>query len=189
MTDHIDTPLAELKLVAMEPESRIAPDFVVYELTRSEIAGRLEIDNRLPGDRELQAGVNLARQVMQPIRDRYGRYSPSSVYRCQALERVLKKRPEDWISVSPHTQGWACDLEIPGIPTLELARWAAVNLPDYDEVVCECHDPEVGPASGWVHIALRPSGLGKNRKQKRSFIRDARTGRWVHVKGLTDRVP
>jgi hypothetical protein len=125
---------------------------------------------------------------MQPIRDKYKRYSPSSAYRCQALERVLKRRPEDWISISPHTGGWACDLEIPGIPTLKLARWAADNLPDYDEVICECHDFQVGPASGWVHIALRPLGFGENRKQLRSFIRDHRTKRWVHVMGLTDRV-
>lgn len=189
MTDHIDTPLEALRLADLEPLSLIARNFRVQELTRSEIAGRLEIDNRLPGDRELRAAVHLARAVMQPIRDAYGPFSPDSVYRCQDLERAMKRRPPGWISVSPHTQGWACDLEIPGKSTLELAKWAAAELPDYDQVICECHDPEQGPASGWVHIALRPPGYGKNRKQRLSYIRDRRTGRWVRLQGLTDRVP
>lgn len=188
MADHIDTPLVALRLAEMEPLTLIAPNFRVQELCRSEIAGRLGIDNRLPGDLELRAAANLARQVMQPIRDQYGRYSPNSVYRGQELERLLKKRPRDWISVSPHTQGWACDLEIPGVHTLDLAHWAAECLPDYDHVMCECFDPRVGPASGWVHIALRPPGQGKNRKLRSSYIRDHRTGRWVHVAGLTGRV-
>jgi hypothetical protein len=189
MADHIDTPLADLRLKDLEPRSRIAPDFRFYELSRSELADRLGIDNSLPGDTELRAAVNLTRQVMQPIRDAHGRFSPNSVYRCQVLERVLKRRPPDWISVSPHTQGWACDLEIPGIPTLELAHLVAATLTEYDQIVCECYDPQVGPSSGWVHIALRPPGFGKNRKQQQSFIRDSRTGRWVHLRGFVERVP
>ena len=188
MTNRARTRLDRLCLAELDPQDHIAPNFRVYELNRSEVAARLDIDNRLPDEPTLRAAVHLAREVMQPIRLAHDRYSPISVYRCQELERVLKKRPPGWTSLSPHTGGWACDLRIPGLSTLALAEWAAAHLPDYDEVMCECIDPTQGPSSGWVHIALRPPGQGPNRKQLVSQIRDPRNGRWVLLPGLTDRV-
>ena len=188
MTDHSGTRLADLRRADLAPQDHIATNFRVYELDRSEVAARLEIDTRLPDDQTLQAAVRLAREVMQPIRSAHDRFSPLSVYRSQALERVLKKRPPDWISLSPHTRGDACDLRIPGLATLELAQWAAAHLPDYDEIRCECVDPTQGPAAGWVHIALRPADEGPGRRQLQSQLRDPRTRRWILLDGLTDQV-
>lgn len=188
MTNRSRTRLEDLRLADLDPQDQIAPNFRVYELDRSEVAARLGIETRLPDDTVLRAAVHLAREVMQPIREAQGRFSPLSVYRSQALEQVLKKRPPGWISLSPHTTGCACDLRIPGISTLTLAQWAAEQLPDYDEVCCECIDPAQGPSSGWVHIALRPPGEGPNRRQLQSHIRDPRNGRWVLLEGLRDKV-
>ena len=188
MTNRARTKLDNLQLAGLAPQDQIAPNFRVYELNRSEVAARLDIDNALPDDQTLRAAVHLAREVMQPIRAAHDRYSPISVYRCQELERVLKRRPPGWISLSPHTGGWACDLRIPGLSTLALAQWAAEHLPDYEEVICECVDPAQGPSSGWVHIALRPPGGGPNRKQLLSQVRDPRTRRWVLLQGLKDRL-
>jgi len=184
MANRTRTKLDNLSLDGIDPQDLIAPNFRVYELTVSELASRQGIDNDLPGDTELRAAVNLARRVLQPIRDAFGSFSPNSVFRSQTLERALKNKPSSWISTSQHTQGCACDVEIPGRTTLDLARWAADNLPDFDQIICECFNPREGPNSGWVHISLRMPDMGPNRRSLLSYIRDPRSGRWMYVQGL-----
>lgn len=184
MTNHSETKLEELSRASLAPEDTIAPNFCLYELTRSEVANRLGIDNALSSDQELQAAVHLARHILQPIRDAFGPFTPNSVYRCQTLERVLKHKPSGWLSTSQHTQGCACDVEIVTQTTLQLAQWAADSLPDFDQIICECYDPREGPNSGWVHISLKPPQRGTNRKQLLSYVRDSTSGQLVYVDGL-----
>jgi hypothetical protein len=184
MTDHSKTELANLSLATLAPNDLIAPNFHLYELTRSELAARLGVDNDFASDRELRAAVHLAREVLQRLRDAFGPFTPNSVYRSQALERRLKNKPSGWISTSQHTRGCACDVEIVGQSTLELAKWAAANLPQFDQIICECFDPAQGPNSGWVHISLKPPQDGANRRQKLSYIRDPAANQMVYVEGL-----
>ena len=165
------------------PQDKVAKNFRVYELHASELPARRGIENAFSGVKTLRSAVYLCRNVLQPLRDRFGRFSPNSVFRSQALERALKNKPASWRSTSQHTKGQACDVEIPGLATLELARWAAENL-EYDQIICECYDPAKGPNSGWVHISLRPPGAGGNRRQLLSYVRDPRRGRYVYVEGL-----
>jgi len=182
--DLTTTPLAALHCDGLDPMARIAPNFRLYELTVSETAARRQIDNRFKSDAELRAAVHLARAVLQPIRDQFGRFQPNSVYRSQELERALKNRPTTWISTSQHTEGRACDVEIPAVPTLDLADWASKNLADFDQIICECYDPRKGPNSGWVHISLRPPGQGRNRRQLMSYVVEPASGQLVYVQGL-----
>ncbi|MDP2833153.1 MAG: D-Ala-D-Ala carboxypeptidase family metallohydrolase [Pseudomonadota bacterium] len=184
MANHSRTKPENLSLAKLAPQDFIAPNFRLHELTRSEIASRLGVDNAFPGDRELRAAVHLARKVLQPLRDTFGGFTPNSVFRSQALERVLKRKPSGWLSTSQHTRACACDIEIVGKSTLELAQWAADNLPDYDQIICECYDPDEGPNSGWVHLSLKPPEQGENRKQLLSYIRDMSGGQWLYVPGL-----
>lgn len=188
MTDRHQEPLKDLSLQTIHPEDLIAPNFQIYELTKSELASRLGIANNFSNDEELRAAVNLVRNVLQPIRNKFGRFTPNSVFRSQALERALKHKPSGWISTSQHATGCACDVEIPGKSTLDLAEWAKDNLPDYDQIICECYDPREGPNSGWVHISLKPPRQGSNRKQLLSYVRDTDTGRMVYVQGLRESV-
>lgn len=182
--DHSRTPLDQLRLARLQPMDHIAPNFRLYELTWSETAARRQIDNRIDNDEVLRAAVHLTRQVLQPLRNRYGSFTPNSVYRGQALERALKAKPASWISTSQHTEGRACDVEIVALPTLDLARWASENLPEFDQIICECYDPRKGPNSGWVHISLVPPGRGRNRRQVLSYVVDAASGQLVYVTGL-----
>ena len=177
-------PLDQIPLAGLSPMALIAPNFRVYELTRSELAARLGIGNGFASDGELRAAIHLARQVLQPIRDHFGPFSPNSVYRGQPLERALKHKPASWLSTSQHTRGEACDVEIPGMATLALAAWARDHLAAFDQIICECYDPALGPNSGWVHISLKPPGSGANRKQCLSYVRDPASGRLVYVSGL-----
>jgi len=184
MANHARTKLESLSLASLDPQDPIAPNFRLYELTRSELASRLGVDNAFASDRELRAAVHLTRNVLQPLRDAFGGFTPNSVYRSQALERRLKNKPSGWLSTSQHTQGCACDVEIVGKSTLELAQWAADNLRDYDQIICECYDPTEGPNSGWVHISLKAPGQSENRKQLLSYIRDPASRQMVYVAGL-----
>jgi len=183
-TDFSSTPIASIRLAGLAPDTRIAPNFTVRELIRSETAARRGIDNRFASEAELHAAIQLAREVLQPIREAFGPLTPNSVYRSQALERALKGKPSTWISTSQHTTGEACDVEVPGVSTLELARWAAENLKTFDQIICECYDPREGPNSGWVHVSLRYGPPATNRRQLLSYIRDPDSGRLVYVQGL-----
>ncbi len=183
--DYSRTPLDAIPLAGLPPRALIAPNFRMYELSKSDLAARLGIDNGFASEAHLRAAIHLARQVLQPIRDAFGSYSPNSVYRSQRLERALKNKPASWLSTSQHAKGEACDIEIVAMPTLELAAWARDHLADFDQIICECYDPAKGPNSGWVHISLKPPGTGANRKQCLSYVRDKTSGRLVYVTGLT----
>lgn len=184
MKDRRDEALDLFSIDNIEPRDQVSPNLRVHELTRSDLAARRGIDNDFETDAQLRAAVHLARQVLQAIRDEFGAFSPNSVFRSQALERVLKHRPASWISTSQHTLGCACDVEIPGVATLDLARWATLNLTDFDQVICECYDPRKGPNAGWVHISLRAPGTGDNRRSELSYIRNPATGKMMYVNGL-----
>jgi hypothetical protein len=184
MTDRSQVPVASISLSDLQPDDLIAPHFQARELNKSEVAVRQGVDNAFPSDVELQAAIYLARNVLEVLRAKFGSFSPNSVFRSQATERALKQKPAGWISTSQHTQGCACDVEIAGMATLDLARWASQNLPTFDQIICECFDPRQGPNSGWVHVSLKAPGKGDNRKQLLSYIRDPGSGQWIYVQGL-----
>lgn len=176
--------LNELRIAEIDPQDRVAKHFKLYELSISELADRQRIDNRIADDTVLRSAVHLAREVLDPIREAFGSFTPNSVFRSQALERALKAKPSSWISTSQHAEGRACDVEIVAKPTLELAAWASTTLPEFDQIICECYDPRKGPNSGWVHISLLPPGAGRNRRQVLSYVVDPGSGRLVYVNGL-----
>lgn len=181
--DLSQTPLAQIHLAQLAPRTLIAPNFRAYELTQSDLASRRGISNGFDSEQHLRSAIHLARKVLQPVRDAFGAFTPNSVYRSQALERTLKNKPATWVSTSQHARGEACDIEIVGKPTLELAAWARDHLDDFDQIICECFDPRQGPNSGWVHISLKAPGQGTNRRQCLSYVPDA-SGRLVYVPGL-----
>jgi hypothetical protein len=158
-------PISQFTLANIRPDTLVAPNFLIHELTRSELADRRGIANSFPSERELHAAIHLAREVLQPIRDHFGRFTPNSVFRGHPLERALKNKPASWLSTSQHSRGEACDIEIVGMSTLDLANWAKDHL-----------------NSGWVHISLKAPGSGENRRQLLSYIADH--GRMVYVPGL-----
>lgn len=180
--DRKNAPISEFTLANTRHDTLVAPNFLLYELTRSELADRRGIANHFPTDHELRAAIHLAREVLQPIRNHFGSFTPNSVFRGHPLERALKNKPASWLSTSQHARGEACDIEIVGMSTLALAEWARDHLKDFDQIICECYDPAKGPNSGWVHISLKAPGTGQNRRQLLSYI--ASQGRMVYVPGL-----
>jgi len=153
----IDTPLP----------TKAARNFALHELIISDTALRLGISNHFRCNRHVHNAVFLAREVLQPVRDRFGPYRPNSVFRCQQLERALKHKPDDWVSTSQHTEAEAADIEVPGVHNMRLAEWIRDNL-EFDQLILECHNPKLGPNSGWVHVSRRMHG--ENRGEVLSMV-------------------
>jgi len=145
---------------------RISRNFQVYELIKSDIALRRGIDNRLTADTRLRAAIELTRNVLQPIRNHFGAYTPNSVYRSQAVERVLKNKPSTWYSKSQHTTGQAADIEVLTASNAALAKWISENLV-WDQLILEMYTPGE-PNSGWVHVSYNMAMLA-NRKKVLTF--------------------
>lgn len=140
-----------------------APNFRMYEVARSQTAARHNIDNTPPAD-IIAAAQALAVNVLQPIRNEFGSFSPQSWYRSEALERQLCQKSfmswrdrnpgktwQDYFARKSHPKGEAVDFEIIGISNDELFQWCKENL-EFDQLIREF--PKAGdPTSGWVHIS------------------------------------
>ena len=103
--------MADMSNVAWErfsrraaPDDLVSPHFRFRELTKPKLAARLGIDNSFRSVREARGAVVLCRNVLEPVRKQFGRYSPNSVFRSQYMERALKKKRKDWVSHSQHTK-------------------------------------------------------------------------------------
>jgi hypothetical protein len=133
----------------------LSKSFTLNELTKSQEATRLGIDNT-PSEEHTENLKILCENILQPIRDFYGMpVSVSSGYRSAALCEAIGSS-----SKSQHTKGQAADFEIFGITNKDLADWITTNL-DYDQCILEFWNPNE-PNSGWVHCSYNSAG---NRKQ------------------------
>jgi zinc D-Ala-D-Ala carboxypeptidase len=134
---------------------KLSKNFTLNELTKSQEATRLGIDNT-PDEEYILNLKLLCENILQPIRDFYGMpLSVSSGYRSPELcEAIGSSR------TSQHTRGQAADFEIFGVANKNLADFVVKNL-DYDQCILEFWN-ENEPNSGWVHCSYNSSG---NRKQ------------------------
>jgi hypothetical protein len=133
----------------------LSKSFTLNELTKSQEATRLGIDNT-PNEEHILNLKLLCENILQPIRDFYGMpLSVSSGYRSAALCEAIGSS-----SKSQHTKGQAADFEIFGVANKDLADFVVKNL-DYDQCILEFWN-ENEPNSGWVHCSFNALG---NRKQ------------------------
>jgi zinc D-Ala-D-Ala carboxypeptidase len=133
----------------------LSKSFTLNELTKSQEATRLGIDNT-PNEEHILNLKLLCENILQPIRDFYGMpLTVSSGYRSAALCEAIGSS-----SKSQHTKGQAADFEIFGVANKDLADFVVKNL-DYDQCILEFWN-ENEPNSGWVHCSFNAS---ENRKQ------------------------
>lgn len=141
---------------------QLSEHFTLPELTRSQTAARLGIDNRpeQAGDEIVLRLQDLCLHILEPVRGAFRTpFAPSSGYRSPALNRAIGGS-----SSSQHMLGQAVDLELPGVANAELALWMSENL-DFDQLILECYRPGQ-PDSGWVHCSFV---IGCNRQQVLTF--------------------
>ena len=124
---------------------RLSRNFSLGELTKSQTALRNGLDNK-PSMEEIVALTVLSNNVLQPVRDRYGSFTPNSAFRTVELCKLVGSSAK-----SQHAKGEAADIEVAGIDNYQLAEWITKNL-DFDQLILEFYNSD-DPSSGWVHVS------------------------------------
>ena len=122
----------------------LSKHFSVREAGRSDYALRNGIDNTLPSV-YYQNAINVAEYILEPVRERYGAFSPLSWYRGKKLNEAIGGSKN-----SQHLTASAVDFEIVGVSNLEVALWIRDNL-IFDQLILEYYNGE--PTSGWIHCS------------------------------------
>lgn len=132
----------------------LTANFTLNELTHSETALRKGLDNS-PTQDIISALQVLAVNVLQPVRDHYGKgVKVNSGYRSPEVNASVGGS-----KTSDHCKGFAADIEIPGVANKELALYIRDNM-EYTQLILEAYTEGV-PDSGWVHVSYDPANLKK----------------------------
>lgn len=132
-----------------------AESFTYKEFVTSETAIRKGIKNE-PNEEQWKAIEELARNVLQPIRNKFGRIRITSGFRSVALCNAVGSN-----SNSNHARGEAADIEPiePNVTLMDILLFIHECLP-YRELIAEFFP------NGWVHVAYRKNGNEKILKLK-----------------------
>ena len=151
--------------------TKLSANFSVSELTRSQTATRKGIDNS-PNDEQLANLKAMCENVLQPIRDYFGKpVRISSGLRVPELNAAIGGS-----TTSDHCKGMAADIEIPGVDNKELAEWIGENL-EFRQLILEFYTGE--PDSGWVHVSYN---YDDNKQQVLTATKQ--NGKTVYLAGL-----
>ena len=120
-------------------------NFSLLELTKSATAIRKGIDNN-PNADQVEKLKALCENILQPVRDHFGRVKVTSGFRSVELCTAIGSSAN-----SQHAKAEAADFECPGVDNAELADWIHKNLP-YDQLILEFYTPGE-PNSGWIHCS------------------------------------
>lgn len=140
---------------------RLSYNFSLWEMTKSQTADRLRINNE-PDEAQTENLRLLCKHGLEPVRKHYSvPIRPSSGFRSAALNEALGSGPN-----SQHTKGQAADFEVPWVDNMALALWIMDNVV-YDQLILEYYKEDV-PNSGWIHLSyIDPPS--KNRRQSKIF--------------------
>lgn len=126
---------------------KLTRNFSLDELTCSDTASRLHIDNKVNFVviKNLQ---NLCYRVLQPLRNHYGKpIIISSGYRCRVLNDAVGGAP-----LSQHMRGEAADIVFPNLKTAEDWIMFIRNHCVFDQLFLE---HKAGTNKWWIHVSCR----------------------------------
>ena len=138
---------------------RLSKNFLLSEITRSNAAKRLGIDNK-PNDEHLQNLQRIVNILIQPIRDALGPIRISSGYRNPSLNRAIGGSTK-----SQHCKGEALDVQFwknGEMCNEEVYRYILDSNMEYDQMINEFDFT-------WIHISLKSKD---NRKQVLEAFKD-----------------
>ena len=150
---------------------RLSENFSLQEFTKSQTAERRGIDNT-PVEGHLENAKALFENVVQPVRDNFGVTVINSGYRCGDLNYAIGGS-----NTSQHCKGQAVDIECPGTPNYDVAKWIEDNL-DFDQLILEFYTPGI-PDSGWIHVSYKTED---NRNASLTAMKE--NGKTVYKPGL-----
>jgi hypothetical protein len=150
----------------------LSVNFTLKELTKSDTATRLNLDNN-PDEATIENLKLLCQEVLQPIREHFGKsVTVNSGFRSPESNAAVGGS-----KTSDHCLGRAADIEIDGVPNPELAQWIMDNL-DYTQLILEFYT-QGQPNSGWVHVSYDPDNL---KNQELTAVKVA--GKTTYLNGL-----
>ena len=114
---------------------QLSRNFSLQELIKSDTAIRKGIDNN-PNADQIEKLKALCENILQPVRDHFGRVKVTSGYRSPELCSAIGSSVN-----SQHAKAEAADFECIGVDNAELADWINQNLP-YDQLICEFYTPD-----------------------------------------------
>ena len=120
-------------------------NFSLSELTKSDTAIRRGINNN-PSAEQVEKLKLLCENILQPVRDHFGRVKVTSGFRSVDLCLAIGSSAN-----SQHAKAEAADFECPGVDNAELADWIYKNL-EPDQLILEFYTPGE-PNSGWIHCS------------------------------------
>ena len=124
---------------------RLSENFTLQEFTKSQTAIRKGLDNT-PAEAHIENAKELFANVVQKVRDNFGVTIINSGYRGPDLNYAIGGS-----NTSQHTRGQAVDIECPGTPNYDVAKWVEDNL-EFDQLILEFYTSGI-PDSGWVHVS------------------------------------
>ena len=128
----------------------LSRNFTLQELIKSDTAIRLDINNN-PNSGQIEKLKALCENILQPVRDHFGRVKVTSGFRSVELCLAIGSSER-----SQHARAEAADFECPGVDNVELFEWIKNNLAP-DQLILDFYTPGE-PNSGWIHCSWIPEG-------------------------------
>ena len=139
---------------------RLSPHFTLAEFTASGIACKHGIDNT-PQPGHIENMRTLCRNVLEPLRRRFGVLRVTSGYRCPEVNALAGGAPH-----SQHLHGEAADIHTGGKEVSEkIYEYARKHL-TYDQLLLE-HAKKTG--TRWLHVSYRRHG-GQRMEARRKEV-------------------
>ena len=130
---------------------KLSPNFTLKELTHSETAERLGLDNT--PDEKVKANLVRLARMLEEVRRILGRpIMVNSAYRSLKVNTAIGSR-----STSQHVLGCAADIRVPGLTPDDIVKAIIKTNIEYDQLICEF--------DSWVHISIPNTFADKPRKQ------------------------
>ena len=123
----------------------LSRNFTLSELTKSDTAIRKGINNN-PNADQIEKLKALCENILQPVRDHFGRVKITSGFRSVELCMAIGSSAN-----SQHAKAEAADFECVGVDNAELFDWIKNNLSP-DQLILEFYTPGE-PNSGWIHCS------------------------------------
>jgi zinc D-Ala-D-Ala carboxypeptidase len=132
---------------------QISEHLTLDELTRSQTATRLKIDNT-PSEEAKNNLKILCKNIYEPLINQFKHLRISSAYRSEKLNKMIKGAKN-----SQHIKGQALDIQgTKGVTNAQIFNYVKENL-DFDQLIWE-FGSKIEPA--WVHISFKSTN---NRNQ------------------------
>ena len=123
----------------------LSRNFSLQEMIKSDTAIRLDIDNN-PNADQIEKLRLLCENILQPVRDHFGRVKVTSGFRSSELCAAIGSSVN-----SQHAKAEAADFECVGVDNAEVADWVKMNCTT-DQLILEFYTPGE-PNSGWIHCS------------------------------------